>query len=126
MPGVVLPDIRERSGRMAGSLRWHGHAGGGNHCADRLPQQAVPRTPEAIIRHPRQQAGPGVSPLTGDVEPVAHEVEPSRVRPVHALLGADLVPYHDVAAIADAPTAFDGAQAELQLLPAEEQGFIIV
>src|SRR5262249_13350897 len=68
---------------------------------------------------------PRRAPLACDVEPVAHEMVPAFVRPDHTLLRADLVAHHDVAAIADAPAAFDGTQTEVQLFPAEEEPFVV-
>src|SRR5487761_2083909 len=52
-------------------------------------------------------------------------MKPALAGPRDALLGADLVMHHQIAAVADAPAARDGTQAEIVLLPAEEQRLIV-
>ena len=66
-----------------------------------------------------------LDPFPFDVNPVSYEIEPARRGPADPLFGGDLVADHDVAAVADAPAQGDGAQAEVELLPAEEQFGIV-
>src|SRR6516225_8830373 len=90
-----------------------------------LHQHVVAGTLDQIEREARQQCRPCSTPFALDVEPVAHEVEPACAGPGDTLFGADLVAHRDVTAIADAPAMLDGAQAEIEFLPAEEQCLVI-